>query len=192
MLPVICEALLVAAGLAAMMLARRVALPAGMFWSTGFGLVTLAAGLGALRYGGLEMLAPSHRFVSALAGNVGATAWLLGALFGLLLRLPEGLAGLGGAAGIALLIGLGQDDLGALPVPVPVLAMAGLLILALLGLRIARAAGIWLLAAVGLALIAEMARQGKLALIPLPPTELYHLVLAGVVLALGFGARAHG
>ncbi len=189
---VICELALALACGAAIGLSSRTRLPAGLFWAIGFALIGITAGLGALRLAGIEVVRPAHLFFNGLAATVGSAALLLGALFGVVLRLGPTLGVVAAAAGGAALLAVGLDllpDLGQAPAT---LALIGMVVVALIGLKTSRQAAFWLFAGIGLAAAAEFARQGRLGPLPIGPYDLYHLLLAGMATSFGMAAKSHG
>lgn len=189
---VICEVVLALACAIAIGLCSRTRLPSGLFWAIGFALIGITAGLGALRLAGFEGVRPAHLFFNGLSASVGGAALLLGALFGVVLRLGPGLAAVAAAAGGAALLAVGLGLVPDFGQPLAVLALIGMIVVALIGLKTSRTAAFWLVAGIVLAAAAEFARQGRLGPLPIGPYDLYHLLLAGMALSFGMGAKSHG
>ena len=189
---VICEVVLALACAIAIGLCSRTRLPSGLFWAIGFALIGITAGLGALRLAGFEGVRPAHLFFNGLSASVGGAALLLGALFGVVLRLGPGLAAGAAAAGGAALLAVGLGLVPDFGQPLAVLALIGMIVVALIGLKTSRTAAFWLVAGIVLAAAAEFARQGRLGPLPIGPYDLYHLLLAGMALSFGMGAKSHG
>lgn len=167
---VLSDAVLCAAALAALLLAR----PRWLAMA-GFALLALAAAAGCLRYGGMPQLLPLHQGLSFIAGTLGLPLVLLG------YAAPRGALLIAGA--LALLSAVAWMQ----PTARLVVALATLLGWALLALRDRRLPRVAAAIALGIApsLVAGVfTPQGRL-----PNIDLMHYALA--LSQLGFGVALH-
>ena len=79
---VIFELVLVLSAVASLLMMRRTYFPMNLFWGLGVVSIGSAAALGALVYGGFEMLKPYHSLTSQYAGSIGIASFALAAVGG--------------------------------------------------------------------------------------------------------------
>jgi len=161
-------------------------------WRTFLALMALGASFGALVYAGVELAEPVADMFRQLAGTVGAVSFVLGAYW-LLIRPPRPLP----IAGVFLIMWLAAAVVmnAATEIPgvvVRVGTMAAVALIALVALPRRRlAATAMLMVAGGFAGSAIFQRLDG-SLLGLSGVDVYHLLLAGSVVAMAFAARCAG
>ncbi len=160
-----------------------------LFWSMGFFSIGFAAFLGALKYAGIQQVAPYHGYAATFAGSLGLVSLTIGGIIGAMRPQSINLGALwyiihAAIAAIAALVG---------GVPTsPTIQYGSVCLLLILGViklvKGRRTTGLYMVGGIGCFVAAAVGSEDLASLSGMQALNVYHLLLALAVLLMGLAA----